>query len=344
MSCLNVHGLDEPANGCDAAVMAAAPWTPTDPLGEALHTLRLRGAFYGHTHVTAPWALEMPALDDCLSFHVLTEGTCTIEVDGHPAIELRSGDLALVPHGRGHVLTSVAGLRPAGRVDHLPQRYLGEHYSVMSYGGGGTPSSLVCGVFTFDALIARPLLAALPAVLHVPADHRPAPRWISETIRLMAAELDEPRPGGDAVITRLADILVIQAVRAWLEHEPQARRGFLGALRDQHIGSSLAAIHRDPARSWTVAMLGHEAGMSRSAFAARFTELVGLPVMAYVQHWRMQLAHQRLTTGEQTVARIATELGYRSVAAFSRAFTRVTGTSPGAIRRHANTSPTSDRG
>jgi AraC-like DNA-binding protein len=319
--------------------MAAPPWTPRDPLGDALHALRLRGAFYCRTHATAPWALEMPALEDCLSFHVLSEGTCSLEVPGEAPRELRSGDLALVPHGRGHVLASEPGFRPAGRVDHLPQRYLGDHYSVLTYGGGGTPANLVCGVVTFDAPVARSLMEALPAVLHVPADHRPAPRWIDETIRLVAVELDEPRPGGEAVITRLADILVVQAVRVWLDHEPEARHGFLGALRDEQIGSSLAAIHRDPGRAWTVTALAREAGMSRSAFAERFTQLVGRPAMGYVMHWRMQVAHERLAAGEETVARVAASLGYRSEAAFSRAFTRVTGVSPGAVRRATTTAP-----
>jgi AraC-like DNA-binding protein len=313
--------------------MDAPPWTPSDPLGDALHALRLRGAFYCRSHVTAPWALEMPALDDCLSFHVLTEGACSLEVAGHDRIELRSGDLALVPHGRGHILASEAGLRPAARVDHLPQRHLGEHYSALTYGGGGTPADLVCGVVTFDAPVARSLMRALPTVLHVPADRRPAPRWIDATTRLMAAELDEERPGGEAVITRLADILVVQAVRVWLEHEPEARRGLLGALRDRQIGASLAAIHRDPGRRWTVQDLAAEAGMSRSAFAERFAHLVGQPVMGYVTDWRMQVAHQRLAGGTDTVARVAASLGYSSEAAFSRAFTRITGVSPGSVRK-----------
>jgi AraC-like DNA-binding protein len=313
--------------------MTAPPWTPNDPLGDALHALRLRGAFYCRTHVTAPWALEMPALDDCLSFHVLTEGACWLEVPGREPLELRSGDFALVPHGRGHVLASEPGLRPAGRVDHLPQRYVGDHYSVLTYGGGGTPANLVCGVVTFDAPAARSLIAALPAVLHVAADHRPIPTWIGETVRLMAAELHEQRPGGEAVITRLADILVVQAVRSWLEQDPDARRGWLGALRDERIGPSLAAIHREPGRPWTVAALAREAGMSRSAFAERFAELVGEPVMAYVTRWRMQVAHERLAGGTDTVARVAASLGYRSEAAFTRAFARVTGTTPGAVRR-----------
>jgi len=313
--------------------MAAPPWTPTDPLGDALHVLRLRGAFYCRTHATAPWALEMPALEDCLSFHILTEGTCWLEVPGEEPLQMRAGDLALVPHGRGHILASEVGLRPAGRVDHLPQRYLGDHYSVLTYGGGGTPASLVCGVVTFDDPAAGSLMAALPAVLHVAADHRPAPTWIGETIRLLTAELHEQRAGGEAVITRLSDILVVQAIRAWLEQDRESRNGWLGALRDARIGASLAAIHREPGRPWTVAGLARESGMSRSAFAERFADLVGEPVMSYVTRWRMRIAQQRLAEGTDTVARVASGLGYRSEAAFSRAFVRVTGTTPGAVRR-----------
>src|SRR5690606_18599901 len=106
---------------------------------------------------TAPWALEMPAFRERLSFHVLTEGTCWLEVPDTDPIELRSGDLVLVPHGRGHILASEVGRRPAARVDHLPQDYLGDDYSVLTYGGGGRPTNLVCGVVGFDAPAARSL-------------------------------------------------------------------------------------------------------------------------------------------------------------------------------------------
>jgi AraC-like DNA-binding protein len=151
----------------------------------------------------------------------------------------------------------------------------------------------------------------------------------------MAAEARELRPGGEAVITRLADILVIQTLRAWIERDPAARRGWLGALRDRHVGRALALIHRDPARDWTVAALADELAMSRSAFAARFTTLVGEPAMQYVTRWRMHLAHDELTGGDVTVAELADRLGYRSEAAFARAFKRVVGTPPGAVRRAA---------
>src|SRR5262245_21190637 len=155
------------------------------------------------------------------------------------------------------------------------------------------------------------------------------------TLRLMAAEARELRPGGEAVITRLADVLVVQAIRVWLETDPAARTGWLGALQDKQVGRALTLIHRDPARAWTVASLARELAMSRSAFAARFTELVGEPVMHYVARWRMQVAFGSLRDENATVAEIAGRLGYGSEAAFARAFKRVTGVAPGSVRRRA---------
>ena len=133
-------------------------------------------------------------------------------------------------------------------------------------------------------------------------------------------------------MTRLADILVIQTIRAWIEKDPAAQTGWLGALRDPQIGRALALLHRDPARAWTVASLASEAAMSRSAFAARFTELLREPAMQYVTRWRMHLALERLKESDAPLADLAERLGYQSEAAFSRAFKRVVGISPGAAR------------
>jgi transcriptional regulator GlxA family with amidase domain len=151
---------------------------------------------------------------------------------------------------------------------------------------------------------------------------------VQATLGLIAAETIEPRPGGEAVVTRLADILVIQTIRAWIETDPGAQVGWLGALRDERIGRALTLVHADPAREWTVASLAREVAMSRSAFAARFTELVGVPVLRYLTEWRMQLAQSRLEVESTTVAAVAAELGYGSEAAFARAFKRVSGVAP----------------
>ena len=155
-------------------------------------------------------------------------------------------------------------------------------------------------------------------------------------LRLMASEASELRPGGEAVITRLGDILVIQAIRAWIESDPAAQRGWLGALQDPQIGRAISYIHRDPARNWTVASLAHELAMSRSAFAARFTELVGEPAMQYVTRWRMQVAVAALKEEGATVGELADRLGYQSEAAFSRAFKREYGMPPAAWRRRGS--------
>jgi AraC-like DNA-binding protein len=191
---------------------------------------------------------------------------------------------------------------------------------------------LICGAVRFDQPAAHELVAILPRTIRVEASGSPRLDRMQSTLRLMAAEAAELRPGGEAVITRLADILVIQAIRAWIESDPAAQSGWLGALQDPQIGRAISMIHRDPARDWTVASLAAELAMSRSAFAARFSELVGEPVMRYVARWRMQIAMEALKGEGATVAQLADRLGYRSEAAFSRAFKRVIGTSPGAVR------------
>jgi AraC-like DNA-binding protein len=319
------------------------PWTPVDPLGEALHLLRMSGIFYCLTEATAPWALEMPALADCLSFHVVTAGGCWLGVDGAQAVYLRAGELALVPHGRGHRLFSQPGITPAGRVDQLPQQLVSEHYSILRYGGGGAPSTLVCGIVSFHDPAAQQLLRLLPPVIHTDGATAPAQAWIGDTLRLMAAEVTQLRPGGEAVTTRLADILVIQAIRTWIQADPAAQTGWLGALQDPQIGQAIVAIHRNPGHPWTLASMAGQAAMSRSAFAARFTQLVGEPAVQYLTRWRMQVALARLQQGPATIRELATQFGYGSEAAFSHAFKRVTGIPPGAVRnRSEHPTPAND--
>lgn len=314
-----------------AATTQEYPWTPVDPVGEALHLLRMSGIFYCRTEATAPWALEMPAFSDCLSFHVITAGGCWLEAGGQ-ARYLRAGELALVPHGRGHLLFSQPGLPRGPRVDEVPQQMVSQHYSILRHGGGGAPSTLVCGIVSFHDPAAQQLLRLLPPVIHTDGATAPTPTWISDTLRLMAAEVSQLRPGGEAVITRLADILVIQAIRAWIHADPAAQTGWLGALQDPQIGQAIVAMHRDPGHPWTLTSLASRSAMSRSAFAARFTQLVGEPAVQYLTRWRMQVALARLQQGPATIRELASEFGYGSEAAFSHAFKRVIGVSPGAVR------------
>jgi AraC-like DNA-binding protein len=321
------RGRLEPMRGED-------PWATPDPLGEALHVLRMSGTFYCRSELTAPWGLYLPPEPHSMWFHVVNAGRCWLEVDGEEPRHLQSGDFALVPHGQGHRLVSEAGAA-APRVDGLEYDYASDRYAILRYGGGGAPTSLVCGTVRFGHPAAHNLVALLPRTIVIEAAWSPAPEadWMQSTLRLIAAEGRELRPGGEAVITRLSDILVIQAIRSWIAGDPAGQTGWLGALQDPRIGRAMSLVHRDPATPWSVASLARASAMSRSAFAARFTELVGEPVMRYVTRWRMQVAVDWLQHDETAVTELAARLGYESEAAFSRAFKRTVGISPGAARR-----------
>ncbi|KAA9157058.1 AraC family transcriptional regulator [Microbacterium lushaniae] len=304
-------------------------------LARLLHTVQMRSTFYCHAELAGPWALEMPAIEDSVSFHVVTNGSCWLRLPGSAPLELRRGDLALVPHGRGHDLASSPAAGPALRVDRLPQEYIGEQYSTLRHGGTGEASRLICGIVSFDAPAARELMRALPAVVTVRGDELEAGSSVHDTLRTMARELSHPQIGGETVATRLADVLVLQAIRAWIAGEGGSATGWMHAVQDERIGRALEAIHDDPGRRWNLQLLAHAATMSRSAFSARFTELTGEAPIAYLARWRMALAQSRLAEGDTTVAALADELGYRSEAAFHRAFTRIVGRTPGSIRRRS---------
>ncbi len=300
------------------------------PLAEAMRFVQMTGIFYSPSEFTEPWGIHIPPMNNCVWFHVITSGLATLEIDGEE-MQAAAGDLVLVPHGTGH---RGWGLEKAPTPDvfDLPQEYANEQYSVLRHGGGGARTTMVCGGISFDHPASRHLIEALPTVIHLKGSRANRADWTQAILELMDEEVRSRRPGSEAVVSRLCDIVVIKAIRSWIEDDPAAQSGWLGALRDEQIGVAIAAIHSDPARPWTVASLADEVAMSRSAFAAKFTALVGEPAMQYVTRWRMNLAADLLRTRDSTVAAVATRVGYESEAAFSRAFKRVMGASPRSAR------------
>lgn len=319
---------------CDYDVFMVELADRVDPLGDALHHLRMRGVFYSRCEFSAPWGADMPTIADSLMFHVVISGTCWLEGAGDTSLHLHPGDLALVPHGAGHTLRSEPGVHARDLFD-LPRDSVSDRYEVIRVAGGGELTRLLCGTIFFDHPAARHLSSLLPPVILVQGWRAPESEWIASTLRLMASEARSPRPGGEEVITRLADILVIQAIRVWLEQAAPASQGWLSALRDPQVGLALAMIHRDPASAWRVETLAAAVAMSRSAFAERFSRLVGEAPMQYVTRWRMYLALDALRADHATVGEIAQRLGYGSEAAFSRTFKRFFGVPPGVARRNA---------
>ncbi len=308
-----------------------------DPLGETLHLLQLTGTLYCRAELTAPWGIDMPAIEDCMMFVIVTAGTGWLEVEDDEPLLLQQGSLTLIPHGTGHRIRSSIDAESKSLFE-IPVEQVSDRYEIMRHGGGGEFTHATCGVVRFDHVAAQHLIPLLPKVLQVDTWDGDDGSWIQSTLGLITREAKELRPGGETVITRLADILVIQAIRSWIYSAPEANRGWIAALRDDQVGRALVAIHREPERDWTVASLASEVGMSRSAFSARFTDLVGESAMRYLTRWRMQLAHTQLRETSDSLAVLAYKLGYQSEASFCRAFKREFGIPPGSTRRAARES------
>jgi len=329
-----------------------------DTLSDLLRTVRLRGAFYFYVDGSAPWAVQappsreiaqavMPGTEHLIEFHGVAEGSCWAELAGEPAIRMGAGDVVMFPQGNAHVMSSAPGLRPprSGSEIFFTPRPAQMPYAISAEapaatertarldGGGPERTRLVCGFLGLDARPFNPLLAALPRVIHVPARALGADDWVTAFLRLAVAESSLKRPGGEAVLDRMSEMLFVEVLRRYLDSLPAGEIGWLAGMRDPVVGRALSLLHQRPAQSWTLEQLGREAGLSRSSLHERFVHFIGQPPMQYLTSWRMQAAAGRLRDGDAKLAEIALAVGYESEAAFSRAFKRVVGVAPGAWRR-----------
>ena len=322
---MNLSSTDK--NSSDGA------WISADPLGEVLHFLHMSGVFYTRSELTAPWGIDLPPMPDCLMFHVITSGDCWLKVEGSDSLLLHPGNFALVPHGKGHKLLSNPD-QSAINIFDLEREQVSERYEILRHGKGGVSTNMICGAVRFDHPAAHQLMQLLPNIINIDIWRSPQMEWFQSTLRLMAFEAGELKPGGETIITRLADILVIQAIRSWMAEDPAAKTGWLGALQDKQIGRSIMLIQRDPSQDWTVGSLASEVGMSRSSFAERFKQLVEKTPLQYITWWRMNMAIKWLKEEDAPLSDLADRLGYQSEAAFSRAFKKTIGVSPGSIRKN----------
>lgn len=303
----------------------------SDPLGEVLQLLQLTGVLYCNAELTDPWGIEIPGLPGVMNVEVVTSGHCWIELEGQAPVFMPKGSLVLIPRGNQHKLRGNPGDKTTWLED-IPIERIGDRFENMRFGGGGRLTQVTYYGVRFDPYLADRLIRLLPEMLHLRtlADND---SWLQSTIKFIAQEARQRLPGSETVITRLADILVIQAIRTWIESVREEEHGWIAALHDRQIGKAMSLMHRQPERDWRVETLAREIGMSRSGFSARFTALVGEPVLRYLTGLRMQLAHRELRETSDTLARIAERVGYQSEPAFNRAFKRVMGMPPGAVRK-----------
>lgn len=301
-----------------------------DTLSLILTDIRLHGAVFRETQLSAPWALRLhtPGLT---SFHIVTRGDAWLLREGADPLRLQTGDIVMLPGGIEHQVQD----DPATRVspaDLMPE--LGElRREPVRLGGSGPLTTLLSGHFRFDINLARPLITALPAILHLRSiAGTPAP-WLRIGLQFIAEETANPSPGQQVILNRVADILLVEALRDYVAALPEGAGNWLLALRDTSLSGALAAMHQSPERNWTVPELAEIAHLSRSAFADRFAQVMGQPPLSYLTEHRMRLAAWKLTHSRLTLAQIAEQVGYASETAFSQAFKRMHGDSPSTFRK-----------
>ncbi|HTA16879.1 MAG TPA: cupin domain-containing protein, partial [bacterium] len=260
-----------------------------DVLADVLSLLRLRNLIYGRMEFSAPWGLRFPHNAAQVPFYMVSRGSCVLGLEGSPDLSLSAGDMVFLPKGAAHTLRDAptSMVRPAEEV--LKTCVETETVASIRYGGGGAETVLQGGLFRFEQGAFEPFVRSLPALIHLKEDSGTAP-WYEAVRRQLNAETAAELPGAKIMVSRLADILFIQALRAHLSGCKKAAGGWLQATQDANLGLAIARMHEEPGGPWTVENLAEAAGMSRSAFAARFASLVGEGPMAYLTRWRMDKA------------------------------------------------------
>ncbi|MEU3194057.1 AraC family transcriptional regulator [Streptomyces sp. NPDC006992] len=307
-----------------------------DILTEALGSMRTGRPTSVRTDGRAPWGLRLPPVAGA-GFHVVLYGSCwLVPLANAPhlaPLALSAGDVVFLRDGPGHILADQPDT-PA-EAERPEQFCPGSPLGTLTIGGDGPRTSLLCGNYHLEQGRPHPLVGRLPEVVHLATRHGRHPE-LTAAVQLLGAELETPRIGSAGIVPALIDSLLLYILRAWLAEQPSTETGgWAGALADPAVAPALTALHQDPAAPWTVETLARRAGLSRAAFARRFTALVGEPPMAYLTRWRMMTAARLLRDSRAPLTTVAARTGYGSEYAFAKAFKRAYGQAPGRYRHEA---------
>jgi AraC-like DNA-binding protein len=312
-----------------------------DALSDMLRVVGLTGGIFLDAKFTSPWCVTgnvgpescapyMAPSEHIVCFHFLVQGRFDIAVGGDTA-SVEAGEVVLLPQNKVHRLGSDLRIPPID-VAEIVLSPEGAGVPRVVHGGGGEPCTMVCGFLGGDAQL-EPLIKTLPSLLKLRVRDTPGGEWIAQSFQYGAQQLANGDLGAATVMSKMSELLFVEAVRRYLTTMPEAQIGLLAGLRDPAVGKSLALMHSQVARAWTAEELADAVHLSRSAFAERFTTLIGEPPIRYLTKWRMQIAGHKLREGRLTIAQVAFDIGYESEAAFTRAFKRELGVPPATWRR-----------
>lgn len=293
-----------------------------DALSEILEIIKHKGVVYEKIDFSPPWGIELPD-DNNAQFWSLIKGNCIVTIPGESVIEMKEGDTVLVPNGAAHWITDSADSIRISSAEFLKGRDSGNPF----FSGSGDKTIMIGGHFSFEKNPGHPFLKNLPKVIHINHLDTNVNSWLKMTCDLIFNELDQEQPGGRKLINSLADAIFIHIIRAYLK-KSEVSDGFLSALKDERISSTLKIIQYSPEKNWTIDQLSKHAGMSRSSFCIAFKKLVAETPLEYLTNWRIMKAKEILLQGNEKINEVALKVGYQSEAAFSRVFKSKVGQTP----------------
>ena len=313
-----------------------------DVLSTVLKTVKLEGAMFYNAEFSAPWSVRTPPSGlmapyvtqgpkHVIIYHLLTHGRAYAHVEDGERVALSAGDIVVFPHGDPHILGNGRDVEPR---DHgrLIQEILAQGLKLARLGGGGEITRFVCGYLVCDPHLSKAFLGGLPPIFKVSITNDSSGQWLESSIRYSVGQAGDSQTGSEIVVAKLSEALFAETLRRYVDLLPPGQTGWLAGVRDPEVGNALALVHRQPSDPWTIAELARRVGVSRSVLAERFRHFLGVPPMAYLTRWRLQLGAQQLKSTSRSVAQIAAEVGYESEQAFNRAFKREFGAPPARYR------------
>ena len=314
-----------------------------DALSDVLRVMRLKGGVFLHVEFCDPWCVSVkvhtrscsPYLGETahvIPYHFVLDGRMRVGMEDGRTFDLAAGDSIMFPRNDVHVLGSDLSRPALPSRDFVRQPMEGGLYS-MTIGRGPAPTRIVCGFLGAEQVTGNPVIAALPPALHLDGRPGSAGDWIRTSFHHAAEQIAAGRMGSEVMMSRLSELLFVEAIQRYAESLDGGQSGWLAGLKDPYVARALALLHARVAEDWTVDALGREVGLSRSALAERFVEVIGMPPMQYLANWRIHVAAHELISSKKPISQIAEEVGYDSEASFTRAFKRVMAAPPAAWRR-----------
>jgi AraC-like DNA-binding protein len=318
-----------------------------DALSEILSGIRLSGSAFFDAELTAPWSVQTPTAAEIskrlapgaariIPYHLIVEGACTLRLGDGPPQLVEAGEVICFPHGDVHQLASSADLTPTIPTEVIVAMTRADEVVPVTHGGGGSTTRFVCGFFACASALSDRIVTPLPRVLKFRVGNGSSAMLLPNAVREARSGGERgARPGTHAVLCKLSELLFVEAVRWYVDTLDDSAGGWLVALKDRHVSAALALMHGQPARPWTLETLAERIGASRSMLGERFARLMGQAPMQYLSQWRLHLAADALASSDSATKRIASDAGFGSTAAFSRAFKREFGVPPARWRAAA---------